>query len=181
MTTAVAKPVPPVTTNPAGSAARFLEVALSQVGVIEGPKDNETIYGAFTKANFAPWCGSFCMWVAHQSGVTIPNTVFTPAGASAFKANKSWSDAATAKPQPGDIVYFDFVKGGNAVEHVGIVVKDNGDGTITTIEGNTSPEHKTTGSQANGGECAQRVRAFKTNKRGLLPFVVGFGHPKWTA
>jgi len=30
----------------------LVEVALKEVGTIEGPKDNETKYGAFTKANF---------------------------------------------------------------------------------------------------------------------------------
>jgi hypothetical protein len=174
-----AKPVPAVTTAQPGTAARLLEIAKSQIGVVEGPKDNETDYGKFTKHDFQPWCGSFCMWVANQAKVTIPNTVYTPSGADAFKKNKKWSDAATATPKPGDIVYFDFVKGGNAVEHVGIVVKDNGDGTVTTYEGNTSPEHKATGSQANGGEAAERIRAYKTNKRGLLPFIVGFGHPDY--
>jgi hypothetical protein len=42
---------------PKGSAARLIQVAKSQVGYIEGPKDNETKYGVFTKANFQPWCG----------------------------------------------------------------------------------------------------------------------------
>jgi hypothetical protein len=174
-------PVPAITTAKLGTAARMLEVAKSQVGVIEGPKENETDYGAFTKSNFQPWCGSFCMWVANQSGVKIPNTVYTPAGADAFKKNKKWSDASAAKPKPGDIVYFDFVKGGASVEHVGIVVKDNGDGTVTTYEGNTSPEHKVAGSQANGGEVAERIRAYKANKKGLTPFIVGFGAPDYIA
>ena len=40
-----------------GTAPALIEVAKSQVGTIEGPKDNETKYGAFTKANFLPWCG----------------------------------------------------------------------------------------------------------------------------
>jgi len=53
---------------PKGSAARLIQVAKSQVGYIEGPKDNETKYGAFTKANFQPWCGSFVMWCADQAG-----------------------------------------------------------------------------------------------------------------
>ena len=44
----VGNPVPPVTTAKEGTAARMIEVARSQVGVIEGPKDNETLYGAFT-------------------------------------------------------------------------------------------------------------------------------------
>ena len=55
-----------------GTAARMVEVALAEEGYVEGPKDNETKYGAFTKANFLPWCGSFCMWVANQAGVKIP-------------------------------------------------------------------------------------------------------------
>jgi len=53
-------PVPAETAKaPKGSVARLIQVAKSQVGYIEGPKDNETKYGAYTKANFQPWCGSF--------------------------------------------------------------------------------------------------------------------------
>ena len=143
------KPIPPVTDKTPGTAARFLEVALSQVGVIEGPKDNETPYGAFTGANFQPWCGSFMMWCAHNSGVTIPNTVYTPNGAAAFKKAGTWADAATAHPQPGDLIYFSFVPNAtpsSPIQHVGVVLKDNGDGTITTVEGNTSPDLKPKGS-----------------------------------
>jgi len=160
--------------------AKFLEVAQAEVGTAEGPKENETKYGKFTKMDFQPWCGSFVMWVAKQAGLKIPNCVYTPAGKSSFQGLGTWSNAATANPKPGDIVFFDFAPGGAAVEHVGIVVKDNGDGTVTTIEGNTSSEKKKTGSQANGGEVAIRVRAFKEkNKRGLSPFIVGFGTPKF--
>jgi hypothetical protein len=49
-----------------GTAARIVEVALAEVGTIEGPKDNETKYGKFTKSNFQPWCGSFVMWCDDQ-------------------------------------------------------------------------------------------------------------------
>ena len=159
---------------------KFLEVAQAEVGTAEGPKENETKYGKFTKHDFQPWCGSFVMWVAHEVKLKIPNCVYTPAGKSGFQGLGSWSNAETAKPKPGDIVFFDFAPGGAAVEHVGIVVKDNSDGTVTTIEGNTSSEKKKTGSQANGGEVAIRIRAFKAkNKRKLSPFIVGFGTPKF--
>jgi hypothetical protein len=47
-----------------GTAEKLVEVATAEVGTIEGPKDNETIYGAYTKSNFQPWCGSFVMWCA---------------------------------------------------------------------------------------------------------------------
>ena len=162
-----------------GTAARMVEVALAEIGYVEGPKDNETKYGAFTKANFLPWCGSFCMWVANAAGVTIPNTVSTMAGAAAFKKMGTWTDAASATPEPGDIVYFDFMAGGAPIEHVGIVVKDNGDGTVTTAEGNTSGDKKKSGSQANGGEAVQKIRAYKKNKKGLPVFIVGFGRPNY--
>ena len=162
-----------------GTAAKMVEVALAEIGYVEGPKDNETKYGAFTKANFLPWCGSFCMWVANQAGVKIPNTVSTMAGAAGFKKLGTWTDADKADPQPGDIVYFDFMAGGAPIEHVGIVVKNNGDGTVTTAEGNTAGEHKGSKSQANGGEAAIKVRAYKRNAKGVPVFIVGFGRPNY--
>jgi hypothetical protein len=180
-----AKAVPPVTTKPAGSAARFLEVAMSQVGVVEGPKDNETDYGKFTKHDFQPWCGSFMMWCAKNSGVTIPDVVYTPAGAEAFKKAGTWTDAATATPQPGDLIFFHFsaaAKSTDLIQHVGVVLKNNGDGTITTVEGNTTPDHKASGSPDNGGEVASNIRGYKVgNKAGKWAVVVGFGRPKYTA
>lgn len=162
-----------------GTSALMVEIAQKEIGYVEGPKDNETKYGAFTKANYLPWCGSFCMWVSNQAGVTIPNTVSTMAGAAAFKKLGTWTDAEKADPQPGDIVYFDFVSGGAPIEHVGIVEKNNGDGTITTIEGNTSGDKKKSGSQANGGECVRKIRAYKRNAKGIPVFIVGFGRPNY--
>jgi hypothetical protein len=164
-----------------GQKEEFLKIAQAEIGTAEGPKENETKYGKFTKMDFQPWCGSFVMWVAAQVKLKIPNCVYTPAGKAGFQGLGTWTNAETAKPAPGDIVFFDFAKGGAPVEHVGIVLKNNGDGTVTTIEGNTSSEKKTKGSQDNGGEVAERIRAYKANnKRKLSTFVVGFGTPKWS-
>ena len=161
-----------------GQREDFVAKARAEIGVVEGPKDNETKYGAFTKSNFLPWCGSFCMWVAHEVGLKIPNVVSTVAGVEAFKKLGTWHDVKTAKPEPGDVVFFDFVEGGAPVEHVGIVVKDNLDGSIVTVEGNTSSDKKPTGSQANGGEVCMKVRGYQVdNKRKLAVTVVGFGRP----
>ncbi len=158
----------------------FVKTAGAEVGYVEGPKDNETKYGAFTKSNFLPWCGSFVMWCAHEVGLKIPNVVYTPAGVEGFKGIGKWSNAETADPKTGDIVFFDFLEGGAKVEHVGIVVKNNLDGTIITIEGNTKGDKKKSDSEANGGEVVKKVRAYKKdNKRGLTSFVVGFGTPKF--
>jgi hypothetical protein len=158
-----------------GQREDFVAKARAEIGTVEVP-ENLTKYGKFTGHDGQPWCGSFCMWVAHETSVKIPNTVYTPSGVEAFKASGHWQDAGTATPQPGDIVYFDFVKGGAEVEHVGIVVKDNLDGSVVTVEGNTSSDKKPAGSQANGGEVAMKVRAYKAdNKRKLPVFIVGFG------
>ena len=156
-----------------GSAARLVEVALAEVGTIEGPKDNETKYGKFTKANFQPWCGSFVNWCGNESSVKIPNTVYTPAGAQAFIKAGAWQMSEEATPQPGDIAYFDFPSDGvDRISHVGIVIKDNGDGTVDTVEGNTAGNKK--GDQRNGGMVMVKVRSFEPGKE-----IVGFGIPKF--
>jgi len=161
-----------------GTVARLIEVAKAEVGVIEGPKDNETKYGKYAKANFQPWCGSFVNWCADEAGVKVPNTVYTPSGAQAFKKKGSWIDGDIADPEPGDIAYFDFPSDGvDRISHVGIVVKDNEDGTVWCIEGNTSS--KKAGSQRNGGEVCKQLRAFKKNKAGVMISIVGFGRPKF--
>jgi hypothetical protein len=165
-----------------GQRADFIAVAKVELGVIEGPKENETKYGAFTKANFLPWCGSFVNWCANEVGLKIPNCVSTVVGAKAFEKKKQWelaSDIAT--PLPGDIAFFDFPNDGvDRISHVGIVVKDNGDGTVTCIEGNTAPDKK--GDQRNGGQVCLKVRAFKKKngsklRRSQAVTVVGFGKP----
>ena len=161
-----------------GTAEKLVEVATAEVGTIEGPKDNETIYGAYTKSNFQPWCGSFVMWCANEAGVKVPNTVYTPAGAQAFKKAASWIDGDLSDPDPGDIAYFDFPSDGvDRISHVGIVVQDNGDGTVWCVEGNTSNNSK--GSQRNGGEVCKKLRAFKKNKKNVMVTIVGFGRPKF--
>ena len=171
-------PVPaPTDAKPKGSAAYFIEVAKSQIGYIEGPKDNETMYGKQYGTNFQPWCGAYVNWVAEKAGVKIPRTVYTPAGAAAFKKAGQWFDAQIADPEPGDIAYFTF-PGVNGICHVGIVAKDNEDGTVICYEGNTTGDGKK-GSQRNGGEAAKKLRAYKKNKAGVLVSIVGFGRPKF--
>lgn len=159
--------------------ADFIAKAQGEVGTKESPANsNLTKYGDFTKHNGQPWCGSFVMWCAAQVGLKLPNVIFTPAGVSGFQGIGAWSNAETSKPQPGDIAFFDF-PGGRATDHVGIVIKDNGDGTVTTVEGNTVPDGKT-GNQANGGEVCLKIRAYKKdNKRKLTAFISGFGKPKF--
>jgi len=167
---------------PQGTAELLVEIAMAEVGYIEeAVPENKTKY---QKANQA-WCGAFVNWCGKKSGVEIPNTVYTPAGADAFKKMKRWYEGEDAQPQTGDIVYFDFPSDGvDRISHVGIVVKDNNDGTVTCIEGNTSSDKK--GDQRNGGEVCLKIRAYKKKNRNkfkpnLAVAIVGFGRPQTKA
>ena len=163
-----------------GSLEAIIEVAKKEVGTIEGPKDNETKYGAWIKVNFQPWCQSFVSWTAFTAGVkSFPKSASTVAAADWFKKNNRWADARNDDPTPGDWIYFDFPDDGvNRISHVGLCIKNNGDGTIQVIEGNTSGTAK--GDQRNGGMCVEKTRAYVKNKKGILNAVVGWGRPVYT-
>jgi len=163
-----------------GSLEAIIEVAKAEIGTIEGPKDNETKYGKWTGANFLPWCQSFVSWCAYTSGLDAkkyPKTAATVAASDWFKKNARWADARNDDPTPGDWIYFDFPDDGvNRISHVGLCIKNNGDGTIEVIEGNTSGTAK--GDQRNGGMCVQKTRGYeKNNKKKLMNAVVGWGRP----
>ena len=160
-----------------GSLEAIIEVAKKELGTIEGPKDNETKYGAWMKVNFQPWCQSFVSWCAMSAGVSkFPKSASTVAASDQFKKEGRWSDARNDDPQAGDWIYFDFPDDGvNRISHVGLCIKNNGDGTIQVIEGNTSGTAK--GDQRNGGMCVEKTRAYVKNKKGLLNAVVGWGRP----
>jgi hypothetical protein len=165
-----------------GSLEAIIEVAKKELGTIEGPKDNETKYGKWTGANFQPWCQSFVSWCAFTSGLNpnkYPKTASTVAAADWFKKNNRWADARNDDPTPGDWIFFDFPDDGvNRISHVGLCIKNNKDGTIQVIEGNTSGTSK--GDQRNGGMCVEKTRAYVKNKKGILNAVVGWGRPVYT-
>jgi hypothetical protein len=163
-----------------GSLEAIISVAKSEIGTIEGPKDNETKYGKWTGANFLPWCQSFVSWCAFTSGLDAkkyPKSAATVAASDWFKKNDRWADARNDEPSAGDWIYFDFPDDGvNRISHVGLCIKNNGDGTIQVIEGNTSGTAK--GDQRNGGMCVEKTRAYvKNNKPKLVNAVVGWGRP----
>jgi hypothetical protein len=66
-------------------------------------------------------------------------------------------------------VFFDFPDSHTGIQHVGFVERVRADGTLVTIEGNTSSG--TSGSQDNGGGVYRRTRP--------PAYVVGYGRPAY--
>jgi surface antigen len=120
---------------------RMLSVAQAEVGVAEAPpgsNDGERIaeYRTAVAGSYpgAPWCAYFVSWAAAQAGTPIGDT---GQGYGAVSQIADWGARtgrllpAGAEPQPGDIILF-----GSA--HVGLVESVNPDGSLTTVEGNSS-------------------------------------------
>lgn len=154
------------------TASDVIREAASHIGYVEGPRDNETVFGARIGFNFQPWCGSFVMCVLQDAGVNgEPSSVYAPAGAEAYMRLGRWI-GRNGPVQPGDVVFFDWQGGTSSagVDHVGIVELVRSDGSIQTIEGNTSAT--SAGSQSNGGQVARRVRPRSV--------IAGFGRPAYS-
>lgn len=144
---------------------KIIDIATKEVGYREGAnKDNK--YGTWFSLNHVSWCGIFVSWCYAQAGVPLGIIDYLKGYASVPNALNHFRKTGeiTTTPQPGDIVIFDWnCKGG--AEHTGIIVRDLGNGTIETIEGNTS------GTNASNGGCTERkIRPIK--------FVTAYIHPK---
>ncbi|MDL4813998.1 CHAP domain-containing protein [Actinomadura opuntiae] len=137
------------------AASTVIKLAKSQVGVEEG-RNGFTKYanwyastshaavtarrdgGSVHDYKGAEWCDMFVSWLSAQTGVrNMGWDAYTVQHASWFKDKGKWG----TKARPGAVVFFDWQNGSRGgiddIDHVGLVVKDNGNGTISTIEGNT--------------------------------------------
>ncbi|MBG0817680.1 CHAP domain-containing protein [Planomonospora sp. ID82291] len=165
---------------PRVSADEVLSIAASQIGVEEDDEGGGTRFhrwymnsyraaetvtrdgGAIRGYANAPWCAMFVSWVGERAGIrpVFGWDAYTVTYAQWFRANGHWGTAA----ERGALVFFDWKRGDSlyGIDHVGLVEKDNGDGTITTIEGNTG-----------NGKVERRVRPKAE--------VVGYGYPVYRA
>ncbi len=156
---AVVAPPPP----PSGGdlRARVLEAARAEIGTTEsGTNRGEALkYPQHFGRGAEAWCADFVSYVSQQSGGDM-NDPYCPSVVNELKASGSWK--GKSNPQPGDLVLFDW-DGDRQADHIGIVEKVNGDGSISTIEGNT--ENPQTGREG----VWRRTRSLST--------VLGFGAP----
>jgi len=148
------------------TAHQVLAIGRDELGITESPPNSNVVkYSRWYPMNGSPWCAMFVSWVLDQAGITGFKHAYTPTGADIFRRQDRWF---TSNPEPGDLVYFDFPPH-ERIQHVGIVVRENDDSSITTIEGNTSSGDQ--GSQDNGGGVFRRRRT--------PDLVVGYGRPPY--
>ncbi|MGZ6673732.1 MAG: CHAP domain-containing protein [Solirubrobacteraceae bacterium] len=147
---------------PGAGGSGALAAAQSQVGVSEQPpgsNDGPQIaeYRTATAGSgVGPWCAYFTSWAAAQAGVPLGEA---GQGFGSVSALYSWAQRtgrATpagpgVRPNPGDLI----VWGGR---HVGIVESVDADGSIHTIEGNSSNAVSRRTYGADGGGATGYVR-----------------------
>jgi hypothetical protein len=144
--------------NAQSLGAKALRAARTYVGVKEFPPNSNRVVFSEWYGIIGPWCMMFM------------SRIFVEAGSKAFKKGEHDSycpfvvaDAKAGRrglmevprghAETGDMVFFSWHHDGTA-NHVGIVVTPpNNNGTLITLEGNTSPTDN-----SNGGEVMIRTR-----------------------
>ncbi len=136
-----ASPLTAGTSSPA--ALNAVAAARSQVGQAEFPPgSNESpriaeYRGAVQGAVVGPWCADFASWCAAQAGIPLGEN---GEGFQSVGALWEWAEAGgraipadEGSPAPGDLIVW-------GADHVGLIEAVDPDGTIHTIEGNSSDE-----------------------------------------
>lgn len=154
------------------SAAGMLAAARRTLGMSGRPNLITRVYASRHGKEFlvAPWCDMAVTYWARASGnedAVLPEgdrayTVWhAQDGQRAGRWHPGTTAAIRAHAAPGAIVFFDWGATDNvgAIDHVGLVERNLGDGRVQTIEGNT------------GDVCARRVRAANV--------IAGFWNPAY--
>lgn len=132
---------------PGNMASRATQIAGTQVGVTGG---NPQVLN-YTCGRSEPWCADFASWVYGQAGNGQCPFGQQPgvAGIANWGQQRGLYHNTQYQPRPGDVVVF----GNN--DHTGIVEKVDPDGTVHTIEGNTSGYGQRGGTSCNAGAVAR--------------------------
>lgn len=157
----------------ANTAASVLNEANKHVGIKGRPNKFTRDYASRHGNDFlkAAWCDMFTTYVSRtaKAPAVLPNgdRAYTVWHANDFAGINRWRAGTSANIKayatPGDVIFYDWngTDSRGAIDHVGFVVKNLGDGRVITIEGNTSDS------------VAIRVRG--------SDIIAGFGHPAYTA
>jgi hypothetical protein len=124
-----------------GGGGRIVELARAEVGQAEAPlgsNDSPRIAqyrSAVPGGPVGPWCAYFASWIARQAGVPLGErgegyARVDDVWAWAQRSGRAVPAGSGGRPRPGDLIIWD--------EHMGIVEAVRADGSIQTIEGNSS-------------------------------------------
>jgi hypothetical protein len=140
--TAATAPVSPVAGNSVG--ARMVSAAQAEVGQAEQPpgSNNSPRIAQYRAATAGapgpgPWCAYFVSWAARQAGAPLGDQgqgfgSVDALYAWAQRSGRAYTAGSGQTPQPGDLIVFH--------EHIGLVERVDANGTIHTIEGNSSDQ-----------------------------------------
>jgi hypothetical protein len=154
----------------APTVEQFIASCRAEVGFKESPVNRTKFAAMAHHPDGAAWCHTFLVGEANATGLSIPHdvaaTAYTPSGAAAWKAAGRWFTV----PQPGDWGYADFPGDGvNRISHVVLIVAVHPDGTVSTIEGNTSI----------GSSGSQREGLWVAAKKRDRSIFKGYGRPQY--
>lgn len=137
-----------------------LAIARGELGRTESPAgSNRTKYGAWMDMDGQPWCMSFVQWCFDQAGRPLPYRTASCGELLRWYQRYAPERIVTA-PKARDVIIYTF-------GHTGIVESAK-TGTVTAIEGNTSPGEA--GSQDNGGGVFRRTRSRTLVKAFIRPY-----------
>ncbi|MCW3039093.1 MAG: hypothetical protein JWM31_998, partial [Solirubrobacterales bacterium] len=104
-------------------------VAEQPPGSNDGPRIAQ-YRGATAGAGVGPWCSYFVSWLANQAGTPVGEAGQGFGSVDALSAWAQRTGRTTQAAAPGELIVWD--------EHIGLVTGVDADGTIHTIEGNSS-------------------------------------------
>lgn len=124
-------------------AQRMVALAQQEVGVAEQPpgsNDSPRIAQyreATVGSGVGPWCAYFTSWLAREAGVPLGEQgqgfgLVDAVYAWGQRTGRAIPNGPGVVPQPGDLIVWD--------EHIGVVETVAPDGTVHTIEGNSSDQ-----------------------------------------
>jgi hypothetical protein len=128
---------------PTAAGQAVLNAVRGEVGVAEQPpgSNDSPRIAQFRQATagsgVGPWCAYFTSWAAREAGAPLGDGGqgfgrVDDVYAWAQKAGKAIPNGPGVTPQPGDLIVWD--------EHIGVVESVGADGTVNTIEGNSSDQ-----------------------------------------
>jgi hypothetical protein len=137
------------------SKNKAIELALAEVGYVEGKNNDNKFASVAGHANNQPWCNTFISAVFIQAGLHSAIPITASCAKTMAWGLKHKRVIQTEKAKAGDLLIFDFSKSGQS-EHIGLAIEDFNPktNTIKTIEGNTGEK-----SQANGEGVYKKTRS----------------------